>query len=186
MLSRMFFVCLSLSLYGAGCSLSCRWLDGKFKEHSDSSLVLLDAMANNSTNTTDASAVEDTVGFPNELYSQASEAATEYKLAFTVQILEEVAALFEEDHSLASWEQRTADDFVNVVAKQAGGLRSCIGSHGHKNKKLHRYFTRLSRHLLKKMGHSAAAWEMIRKEIQEHLNRVALLFSPLLSTNRTL
>lgn len=50
----------------------------------------------------------------------------EDKLAFTVQILHEVAALFEEDHSLASWEESTVEDFVNVITQQSDGLRSCV------------------------------------------------------------
>lgn len=51
----------------------------------------------------------------------------EDKLAFTVQVLEEVAALFEEDHSsAASWEESTVEDFVNVVTQQADGLRPCV------------------------------------------------------------
>lgn len=50
----------------------------------------------------------------------------EDKLLFTVQVLEEAAALFEEDHSNASWEENTVDEFVNVVNQQADGLRSCV------------------------------------------------------------
>ncbi|XP_027144877.1 interferon a3-like isoform X1 [Larimichthys crocea] len=185
MLSRILFVCLSLSLYSAGSSLSCRWVDHKFRQHSETSLDLLNTMANNSTNSTEDAQVEDTVAFPNDLYSQASKASAEDKLHFTVQVLEEAAALFEEDHSNASWEENTVENFVNVVNQQADGLRSCTGSHGHKkkNKKLHMYFKRLSSHVLKKMSHSAEAWELIRKEIRTHLMRADQLVSSLLNTN---
>ncbi|XP_051273607.1 interferon a3-like [Dicentrarchus labrax] len=186
MLNRIFFVCLSLSLYSAGSSLSCRWImDHKFRQHSENSLALLDTMANNSTNTTEDAEVEDTVAFPNLLYRQASKASAEDQLAFTVQILNETAALFEEDHSSASWEENTVEDFVNVVTQQADNLRSCIGSHGHKktNKKLQMYFMKLSSHVLKKMGHSAEAWELIRTEIKTHLMRADQLVSSLLTTN---
>ncbi|XP_051273606.1 interferon a3-like isoform X2 [Dicentrarchus labrax] len=174
------------SLYSAGSSLSCRWImDHKFRQHSENSLALLDTMANNSTNTTEDAEVEDTVAFPNLLYRQASKASAEDQLAFTVQILDETAALFEEDHSSASWEENTVEDFVNVVTRQADNLRSCIGSHGHKKKntKLHMHFRRLSHHVLKKMGHSAEAWELIRKEIKTHLMRADQLVSSLLTTN---
>nr|AFP94214.1 IFN2 [Oplegnathus fasciatus] len=183
MLSRTFLVCLFLSLCSAGSSLSCRWLDHKFRQHSENSLDLLETMVNNSTNTTEDAGVKDTVAFPNELYSQASKAAAEDKLGFTVQVLEETAALFEEDHSSASWEENTVENFVNVVTQQADGLRSCIGSHKKKNKKLHMYFKRLSSHVLEQMGHSAEAWELIRNEIQTHLMRADLLVSSLLTTN---
>ncbi|XP_039645022.1 interferon a3-like [Perca fluviatilis] len=168
MLNGIFFVCLSLSLYSAGSSLSCRWMTHKFRQHSTKSLDLIDTMANNSTNTT-----EDEVHFPNDLYSQASKASAEDKLRFTVQILEEMVSLFEEDHSAASWEEKTVDHFLIVVTQQADGLQSC--GHSHKNKKLHMYFKRLSGHVLKRMGHSAEAWELIREEMKNHLIRVEQL-----------
>ncbi|KAM9336939.1 interferon a3-like [Symphorus nematophorus] len=185
MFNRVLLVCLlSASLYSAASSLSCSWMDHKFSQHSVESLDLLDTMANNSTNTTEDAEAEDTVTFPNELYNQASTASTEDKLSFTVQVLNEMTVLFEEDHSSASWEENTMDNFVNVVTRQADGLLSCIGSHGRKkNKKLQMYFKRLSSHILKKMGHSAAAWELIRKEIRIHLMRADQLVSPLLTTN---
>ncbi|XP_070707743.1 interferon phi 4 [Pempheris klunzingeri] len=186
MFSRILFACLFLALCRAGSSLSCRWMDHKFRQHSENSLELVDRMANNSTNSTEDAEVKDTVAFPHDLYKQASKASAEDKLAFTVQVLDEMAALFEEDHSsVASWEENTVEDFVNVVTQQADGLRSCLGSHGQKKKntKLNMYFKRLSRHILKKMSHSAEAWELISSEIKTHLMRVDQLVSSLLTTN---
>nr|CAT03224.1 interferon [Sparus aurata] len=184
MLNRIFFVCLSLSLYSAGSSLSCRWItDGKFRQHSENYLELLDTMANNSTNSTEDDEVKNT--FPDHLYSQASKASAEDKLAFTAQVLNETSVLFEEDHSSASWEENTVENFVNVVTQQADELRSCIGSHGHKkkNKKPHMYFQRLSSHVLKRMGHSAEAWELIRGEVKVHLMRANQLVTSATRTN---
>nr|CAT03223.1 interferon [Sparus aurata] len=184
MLNRIFFVCLSLSLYSAGSSLSCRWITaGKFKKHNERYLELLDTMANNSTNSTEKTEVNDT--FPRDPYKQAFNASAEDKLAFTVQVLNETSVLFEEDHSSASWEENTVENFVNVVTQQADELRSCIGSHGHKkkNKKLHMYFQRLSSHVLKRMGHSAEAWELIRGEVKVHLMRANQLVTSATRTN---
>uniref|UniRef100_A0A3Q3LCS8 Interferon a3-like n=1 Tax=Mastacembelus armatus TaxID=205130 RepID=A0A3Q3LCS8_9TELE len=177
MLSRVFFVCLFLGLYSAGSSLSCRWMDHKFGQYSKNYLDLLNTMANNSTNRTEEAEV-DTVAFPSDLYSQAAKASAEDKLGFTVQILEEVALLFEKDHSSASWDSSTVENFLNIVTMQANSLHSCTGGHSHKkkNKKLHMYFKRLSHHVLERMGHSAEAWELIRKEIQTHLMRTDLNF----------
>ncbi|XP_070847197.1 interferon a3-like [Chaetodon trifascialis] len=179
MLYRILFVCLALGVLSAASPLRCRWVtEEKFKEHSKNYLKQLNMMASNSTNTTGAASAEDTVAFPDALYSQASEAADEDKLAFAVQILEGVAALFEEDHSSASWEEVTMETFVNVVTQQADSLRSCLGSHNPKNMKLQRYFTRLSRSVLKKLGHSAEAWELIREQVKRHLMSTDLLISP--------
>uniref|UniRef100_A0A3Q1HPD8 Uncharacterized protein n=1 Tax=Anabas testudineus TaxID=64144 RepID=A0A3Q1HPD8_ANATE len=168
MLHRIFFLCLFVALYTSGSSLRCRWMDHKFRQCSENSLNLLETMANNSTNTTEDAEVT----FPKDLYSQASKASAEDKLVFTVQVLEEVSVLFEEDHSSASWEKSTVEHFLSVVTRQAEGLRSCIGSHK-KNKKLHMYFKRLSRHVLE----GKVTWELIRKEIQTHLLRIDQLIS---------
>ncbi|KAF7203994.1 interferon a3-like [Nothobranchius furzeri] len=172
MLSRVLFACVCLGLYSACSSLSCRWMDQKFSQFSGTSLDLLDMMANNSTNSTEAE--ENTVGFPHYLYHQASKASAEDKVAFMVQILEEVLSLFEEDHSSSSWEETTEENFLSVINQQAEELHSCIGGQGHTkmNVKLQKYFKRLSDEILKKMGHSAEAWELIRKEIKAHLIKV--------------
>ncbi|KAF3853882.1 hypothetical protein F7725_014570 [Dissostichus mawsoni] len=178
MLNGIFFVCLSLGLWTAGSSLSCRWMQHKFQQFSKNSLDLIDSMANNSTNTT----VDAGVGFPNHLYNQASKASAEDKLSFTVQILEEMVVLFEEDNSKASWEEIREENFLQVVTQVADGLRSCIGSHSHrKNKKIQMYFKRLSSHVLEQMDNSAEAWELIRKEMKTHLVRADLLCSSLLT-----
>uniref|UniRef100_A0A3B5A7X9 Interferon alpha 21 n=1 Tax=Stegastes partitus TaxID=144197 RepID=A0A3B5A7X9_9TELE len=139
--------------------------------------------ARSSAELTEAAEAQNTVAFPDKLYSQKANASAEDKLAFVVQTMEEVAALFEEDHSSASWEESTAENFLNVVNKQAEELSSCIGSRKKKNTKLHLYFKRLSDQVLKKMGHSAEAWELIRAEIELHLMRVHQLASSLTSTN---
>ncbi|XP_068161553.1 interferon a3-like [Antennarius striatus] len=184
MLNRVFFICLSLSLYCEGAFQSCRWIDNRFKQCSEKSLALLDSMARNSTNPTEDAAAEDTVAFPNNLYHQASNASAEDKINFLVQMLNQTSALFEEDQSTASWKENTAENLINILTRQADGLRACFGSHGHKNnKKLNMYFKRLSSHILKKMGYSAEAWELIRKEIKTHLMRADLLVSSLLATN---
>ncbi|KAF3704169.1 Interferon a3 [Channa argus] len=217
MLHRVFFVCLFLALCSAASSLSCNWMDHKFRQFSKNSLDLIDTMANNSTSTTGGAEEDDTVTFPSDLYSQAR-ASAEDKLGFTVQVLEEVVRLFEADHSSASWQESTVENFLNIVTRQAEGLRSCIGAHIHtkKNKKLHMYFKRLSHHVLENkasfsidlsndnthihlviiigliiehqinsslQGHSAEAWELIRKEIKTHLLRTDQLVSSLLTTN---
>nr|XP_040032887.1 interferon a3-like [Gasterosteus aculeatus aculeatus] len=179
MLCRMFSVFVCLSLYSSASSLSCRWVDHKFSHLSRTSMDLLDTLAHNSTNSTEDSENN----FPNNLYSQASKASAEDKLRFSVQILEEMAALFEEDHSNASWEEQTVDHFLIVVTKQADSLHSCIKSHGHKrkNKKLQMYFKRLSHRVLEQMGHSAESWELIRKEMKAHLMKTDQLVLSLLS-----
>ncbi|XP_035997592.1 interferon a3-like [Fundulus heteroclitus] len=185
MLSRIFFACVFLGLFCACSPLSCRWMDHKFRQYSENALNLLDVMANNGTNSTE-DGEQTHEAFPYHLYSQASKASAEGKLSFTVHILREVSALFEEDYSSSSWQEITVEHFLNVVNKQADELHSCIGAPGHmkkRNTKLHLYFKRLSNEILKQMGHSAESWELIRREIKVHLIRADRLVSSLLTSN---
>ncbi|XP_063749285.1 interferon a3-like [Eleginops maclovinus] len=179
MLNGIFFVCLSLSLCAAGSSVSCKWMQHKFQQFSKNSLDLIDSMANNSTNTTEGAGVD----FPNHLYNVASKASAEDKLRFTVQILEEMVVLFDEDKNNASWVKNTEENFLQIVTQLADGLRSCIGNHSHKkkNRKIQMYFKRLTSHVLEPKDHSAEAWELIRREMKTHLVRADLLASSLLT-----
>uniref|UniRef100_A0A3P9BFE9 Uncharacterized protein n=1 Tax=Maylandia zebra TaxID=106582 RepID=A0A3P9BFE9_9CICH len=116
---------------------TCKWMDHKFRQHNEETLNLLDTMVSWRS-----------LVFPNHLYRQVSISSAEDKLAFTVQVLEEVAALFEEDNSSASWEDSTVRNFLNIVNKQAEELHSCLSSLSKKNSQL--YFKRLSDDVLKK------------------------------------
>ncbi|XP_071781285.1 interferon phi 4 [Centroberyx gerrardi] len=174
MFSKTFFVCFFLTLHSEGLSMMCRWMDHKFGQHSESSLALLRVMGGSFTMDTTE------VPFPDNLYTQASTASSAHQLDFMVQTLEEMAGLFEEDQQAVSWEESSVDDFLNVVAQQAEGLRSCMVSQK-KSNKLHMYFKRLS-HVLKRKGHSAEAWELIRKEIRMHLLKIDLLASSAFNT----
>uniref|UniRef100_A0A8C6SCN8 Uncharacterized protein n=1 Tax=Neogobius melanostomus TaxID=47308 RepID=A0A8C6SCN8_9GOBI len=112
---------------------------------------------------------EDAVTFPNELYNQASKAVNVNKLG-------DFCTVDGEDQTFVSWQEMAVDDFLNVITQQADGLRSCISSQSHKkkNKKLNLYFKRLTTHV-EQMGHSAEAWEWIRKEVKLHLLRSDML-----------
>uniref|UniRef100_A0A3B4EZN7 Interferon a3-like n=1 Tax=Pundamilia nyererei TaxID=303518 RepID=A0A3B4EZN7_9CICH len=110
MMNRILFACLFLALSTESSSLSCRWMDHKFRQHNEETLNLLDTM------------VSVLIGLCLIFFFFQAED----KLAFSVQILEEVAALFEEDHSAASWEDSTVRNFLNIVNKQAEELHSCV------------------------------------------------------------
>ncbi|XP_053197873.1 interferon a3-like [Scomber japonicus] len=182
MMNRILFACLLLSLFSGGSSLSCRWLDHKFRQYNEKCLELLDAMVNNSTKPSEDDELD--VDFPHDLYNQTSKASTRHRLVFIVQVLKEVFKLLEKNHSLASWEEQSVENFLNLVIRQTHELRHCIGSHIHKwkNDDLAKYFHTLSNHITK-MGHSAEVWELIREEIQLHLFRVHQLASSLMTNN---
>ncbi|XP_047232400.1 interferon a3-like [Girardinichthys multiradiatus] len=180
MLSRIFFACVFLCLCCACSPLSCRWMDHKFRQYSENSLNLLDMMAYHYVN---QDAGVNSVPFPHQLYNQAYRASAEGRFAFTIQILKEVCALFEEDDSSSSWQEITVEHFLNVVNKQADELQLCVGNENRPNRRLQAYFKRLSRTVFEQLGHSAEAWELIRREIKVHLLRVDHLVSSLFTSN---
>ena len=50
----------------------------------------------------------------------------ENKLAFAVQVLQEVCALLDKDDGSSSWEPSALEHFLNVVNKQADELHACV------------------------------------------------------------
>uniref|UniRef100_A0A3P9DLU3 Uncharacterized protein n=1 Tax=Maylandia zebra TaxID=106582 RepID=A0A3P9DLU3_9CICH len=138
---------------------TCKWMDHKFRQHNEETLNLLDTMANNYTNTTEVEA--------------------EDKLAFTVQVLEEVAALFEEDNSSASWEDSTAEELHSCLSSLS------IGSHSHKKKNSQLYFKRLSDDVLKKKVRLNVLTNSLIKHLWHVLIVIMLLSEPLASSLHT-
>ncbi|XP_053703380.1 interferon a3-like [Synchiropus splendidus] len=133
-------------------------------------------MANTSLNDSDNSDMV-LADFPQHLYMLASAATDEHRLHFVVQVLDEVAKLFQEDHSSAAWGEVTVDHFLHSVTQQANGLRSCYQHLNRKNRRLHMYFKTLAFDL-QQMEYSAEAWEMVRAAVKLHLFRAQLLVQP--------
>ncbi|XP_053719337.1 interferon a3-like [Synchiropus splendidus] len=172
MLSRVFVSCLILSLCAAAASsLSCRWMDHKFKDYNTNAIKLLNQMAYNSTNMTDTLVDMDIVSMHQILYVQSAKASVEERLRFIVHMVEEVTTLFKGDTSGASWEPQKQDDFLNIINQQASGLRTCLTT-TRKSKKLQLFFKKLS-DFIQKNGHTAMSWELVRREIKVLLSVVA-------------
>uniref|UniRef100_A0A3B3U893 Uncharacterized protein n=1 Tax=Poecilia latipinna TaxID=48699 RepID=A0A3B3U893_9TELE len=162
MLSRIFFACIFLSLFCACSPLSCRWMEHKFRQYRASVRHLQN---------------QKLIFIFDYLHAEG-------KLAFTVQVLKEVSALFKEDDGSSPWQEVTMEHFLNVVNKQADELQLCVSTiHLRPNRRLHVYFKRLSNSVFGQMGHSAEAWELIRREIKLHLIRADHLVSSLFVSN---
>ncbi|XP_039901647.1 interferon a3-like [Simochromis diagramma] len=101
----------------------------------------------------------------------------EDKLAFIVQILKELFALFEKHRSSAPWEENTVENFLSIVDKMAEELNSCVGSHSNTTQLTH--FKSLSNETLKANGYSAEAWETIRNITEDHLSQCGFLVNSL-------
>ncbi|XP_028332655.1 interferon a3-like [Gouania willdenowi] len=178
MMMKKLFACVILCALcvSSGFTLRCPWIDQKFKQYSEETVKLLDNMVKNSTNTS----IELDLAFPHHMYERASKAPAEEKLGFLVQVLNEVFALFEEDHTDAHWDEKKVNDFLNVLSRQAAELNACVTARSHmKHKNLHHYFQRLSSNVLELKNHSSEAWEITRKEVKVHLLNVDLVASAL-------
>ncbi|XP_055360629.1 interferon a3-like [Betta splendens] len=180
MFSRILFLCLFVALSGTCSSLTCKWLHHNFRRYSERSMELLDSMGGPYIETTDRRDNE-TVPFPYPLYKQASSASAGDKLDFIVQVFEEVGALFKEDHKSVSWDKGHVEKFRMVINGQAEGFSKCIHNQRTPNKGLSDYFKALSHNILKRNGHRAEAWELIRNQIKHHLWRTDIVISSLFS-----
>ncbi|XP_062331299.1 interferon a3-like [Osmerus eperlanus] len=162
--------CLLVCLCSQSLSLKCRWLDQKFKETNAICLGLLHIMGGDFTEE-----MRNIPAFPEGLYTQTSNAAGDDKAWFMLQVLEEILELFNEDLDSVTWEEIRLEHFLSVLDTQKEGLKSCIVTKKKKSKKLQMYFKRLENHILKEMGYSAKAWELIRKVVRRHLNRLDVI-----------
>uniref|UniRef100_A0A8C5N6V2 Interferon a3-like n=1 Tax=Gouania willdenowi TaxID=441366 RepID=A0A8C5N6V2_GOUWI len=171
MMMKKLFACVILCALcvSSGFTLRCPWIDQKFKQYSEETVKLLDNMVKNSTNTS----IELDLAFPHHMYERASKAPAEEKLGFLVQVLNEVFALFEEDHTDAHWDEKKVNDFLNVLSRQAAELNACVS-----------ISTEINNHQPHRETHSATkagseAWEITRKEVKVHLLNVDLVASAL-------
>nr|XP_057934251.1 interferon phi 4 [Doryrhamphus excisus] len=156
----------------------CWWMDNRFNTYHEESLELLDQMAANATVD-----MENPVAFPRHVYERAAKASAEDRLALVVQVLQEVEDLFDQKNTSSSlWDERTLDNFLNIVHEEKNNLQSCMDrmqqksrTSKAKNRKLGSYFKRLSRCLRDGKQDSTEAWEMIRKEVRMHLFQASQL-----------
>ncbi|KAL2078648.1 hypothetical protein ACEWY4_026333 [Coilia grayii] len=149
----------------------CPWMQHKFQQYSKKYLILLEEMGGKVT--------EDSVGvhFPDELYKLAKKSEPERLSWFVAQVLEEVSELLDGDLEDADWDEKKVKDFMSTLDTQLDGTLSCVGSKTRRNKRLHLYFKKLRNETLGKMEDKTQAWELIRKEVYNHLRRVNHLAS---------
>ncbi|XP_063077030.1 interferon phi 4 [Engraulis encrasicolus] len=163
----------------------------KFQQYSRKCLALLDQMGGEVTE--DISPVH----FPEDLYKLAKKSEPERLTWFVAQVLQEVSELMdgaleeveeeeeeskeeeskEEGEEVLQWEEKEVKDFMSTLDTQLEGTLSCVHSKNKKSRRLHLYFKKLRNETVEKMEDKVKAWELVRKEVRNHLRRVNHLAS---------
>uniref|UniRef100_A0A4W5N8F0 Uncharacterized protein n=1 Tax=Hucho hucho TaxID=62062 RepID=A0A4W5N8F0_9TELE len=112
------------------------------------------------------------VFFPDLLYRRIELAEFEDKVRFRNETIYQITKLFDGNMKAVTWDKKKLDDFLNILERQFENLKSCVSPAKKPERRLKRYFKKLNRKVLRKMLSFAQAWELIRKETKQHLQRL--------------
>uniref|UniRef100_A0AAZ3SK95 Uncharacterized protein n=1 Tax=Oncorhynchus tshawytscha TaxID=74940 RepID=A0AAZ3SK95_ONCTS len=146
----------------------CDWIRHHYGHLSAEYLSLLDQMVR------DITKQNAPVFSPTSLYRPIDDAEVEDKVRFRKEVIYKITKLFDGNMKSITWDKKNLDDFLKILEKQFENLNSCV-SKG----RLKRYFKKLNRTVLRKMNYSAQVWELIRKEMKRHLQRLDILVAQL-------
>ncbi|KAG7459662.1 hypothetical protein MATL_G00213060 [Megalops atlanticus] len=147
----------------------CLWIQHGFRLASGESLSLLDQMGGDFT--------EDhvPVPFPNPLYRRVSKAQVEDKITFLSETSDQIIKLFNGNLDAVAWNKQKLDHFLAVLDRQSRELKTCVPSSRKYEKRLTRYFSKLKKDVLKQRNFDSPSWELVRKEVRRHLQRLDLI-----------
>nr|CAX48605.1 interferon [Cyprinidae sp. EPC] len=154
---------------------ACEWL-GQYRRISRDSLTLLKEMGGNYPDIR--------VPFPGQLYNWIDNAKVEDQVKFLVLTLEHIIRIMDarEDMNAAQWNLKTVDRFLSNLNRQSSELKECVARYHHPSHKesyeikIKRHFRKLKK-ILKKKEYSAQAWELIRRAVRHHLQRMDIIAS---------
>ncbi|XP_046894611.1 interferon a3-like [Hypomesus transpacificus] len=154
-------------------SQCCDWLRYSYGLLSAESLKMLQEMGGDYTE--DPSPVP----FPESQYKKIYSAEPKDQVRFLNESIYQITRLFNGNMQAVKWDSKKLDDFLNLNYRQFSELKSCVPPQVRPDKNLRRYFRKLNRKVLRKMKHSADAWELIRKETKSHLLRLDIIAAQL-------
>ncbi|XP_071029419.1 interferon a3-like [Oncorhynchus clarkii lewisi] len=147
----------------------CDWIRHHYGHLSAECLSLLDQMGG------DITKQNAPVPFPTSLYRHIDDAEFEDKVIFLKETIYQITKLFDGNMKSVTWDKKNLDDFLNILERQLENLNSCVSPAMKPERRLKRYFKKLNSKVLRKMNYSAQAWELIRKEMKRHLQRLDIL-----------
>uniref|UniRef100_A0A8C9V7A8 Interferon a3-like n=1 Tax=Scleropages formosus TaxID=113540 RepID=A0A8C9V7A8_SCLFO len=162
----VFFLLLSALLLpgGKGCDLS--WIQHRYGILSRETLSYLDSMGGEYSNATVP------VPFPSSIYKTARIAPE--RLSFLSEMIHKIKKLFNDNLEAVTWKRAELERFQDALYRQSHELHACV-SHA-VNEMLRVYFKKLHKEILKGMNYSSHSWELIRKVVRQHLQRLELLW----------
>nr|QYB23507.1 interferon a1 [Scleropages formosus] len=165
----VFFLLLSALLLpgGKGCDLS--WIQHRYGILSRETLSYLDRMGGEYSNATVP------VPFPSSIYRTALTAPMQERLSFLSEMIHKIKKLFNDNLEAVTWKRAELERFQDALYRQSHELHACMSS-GSKNEMLRVYFKKLHKEILKGMNYSSHSWELIRKVVRQHLQRLELLW----------
>nr|ALD49742.1 interferon alpha [Anguilla japonica] len=149
----------------------CYWIQHGFRRVSGESLSLLSEMGGDITD----SRVD--VPFPKTLYTSIHKAQVDDKVRFVHASIDQIIKLFDENLDAVTWNRLKLEHFLIVLDRQSRELQKCVSSASKYEKRLNRYFKKLKKNILKQRKYDAHSWELIRKVVLRHLQRLDLIIA---------
>ncbi|KAG7459661.1 hypothetical protein MATL_G00213050 [Megalops atlanticus] len=112
---------------------------------------------------------------PNPLYRRVSKAQVEDKITFLSETFDQIIKLFNGNLDAMAWNKQKLDHFLAVLDRQSRELKTCVPSSRKYEKRLTRYFSKLKKDVLKQRNFDSPSWELVRKEVRRHLQRLDLI-----------
>nr|QYB23508.1 interferon a2 [Scleropages formosus] len=161
----------ALFLVGAaqGVPSGCSWIERGFGSRSKELQSLIARMGG------DVIRQKLPVRFPDRMYEKVQKAPMEERIAFLSEGISNIKDLFDKNLDAVTWDRTQLEHFQVVLYRQWTELRSCVRSPTKYGKRLKKHFKKLRKKVLHNMNYNLQSWELIRKAILRHLERLDLL-----------
>ncbi|XP_061081160.1 interferon a3-like [Conger conger] len=147
----------------------CDWIQRGFRRVGGESLSLLSEMGGDITDDMVP------VPFPKNLYRSIQNAEMDDKVKFLHESIDQIMELFDGNLDAVTWNKLKVEHFLTLLDRQSRELQKCVSSASKYERRLNQYFRKLKRNVLKQRKYDTHSWELIRKEVRRHLQRLDLI-----------
>ncbi|XP_061081165.1 interferon a3-like [Conger conger] len=146
----------------------CDWIQRGFRLVGGESLSLLSDMGGDITDD------KVPVPFPKTLYRSIRNAEMDDKVKSLHEAIDQIIELFHGNLDAVTWNMEKVEHFLTLLHRQSRELEKCVSSASKYERRLDGYFRKL-KNVLKQRKYDAHSWELIRKEVKRHLQRLDLI-----------
>ncbi|KAJ8345463.1 hypothetical protein SKAU_G00296560 [Synaphobranchus kaupii] len=115
------------------------------------------------------------VPFPKTLYRNIHKSQVDDKVKFLHESIDQIIELFDGNLDTVTWNRLKLEHFLTALDRQSRELQKCVSSASKYERRLNRYFRKLKKNVLKQRKYDSHSWELIRKEVRRHLQRLDLI-----------